>query len=151
MATTEQLVRCPHCGANNRVSRDRVSHGDAPVCGRCRSPLPALPSGGPVVVTDATFTTLVAGSTVPVLLDLWAPWCGPCRTLTPTLEILANEYGGRLRVAKLNVDENPATAARFEARSIPLLVILQGGQEVDRLVGLHPANVIRQRLSRFIS
>lgn len=101
-------------------------------------------------MTDATFAELVGRSPVPVLLDLWAPWCGPCRMLTPTLEKLAAEYGGRVRVAKLNVDENPAMANHFQARSIPLMVVLENGQEVDRLVGLQPAEAIRQRIARFL-
>ena len=101
-----------------------------------------------VVVTDATFAEMVERSPVPVLLDLWAPWCGPCLMLAPTLTKLAAEWGGKVRVAKLNVDENPAMAAHFQARSIPLLVILKNGQEVDRLVGVQPAPVIKQKVER---
>ena len=143
-----EVFRCPNCGANNRVFADRLAHGEAAVCGRCRTPLQADIT--PVEVMDATFGDLVARSPVPVLLDLWAPWCGPCRLLTPTLEKLAGSYGGRVRFAKLNVDENPATAARFGARSIPLLVVLKDGREVDRLVGLHPESTIRQCLDRVL-
>lgn len=150
---TAQLIRCPHCGANNRVSADRLAHGEAAVCGRCKSPLPAVDgdsSGGVTVVTDATFTDVVVRSPVPVLLDLWAPWCGPCLMLAPTLEKLAAEWGGRVRVAKLNVDENPAIAARFQARSIPLMVLLKNGQEMERLVGVQPPQTIRQRVERLL-
>ena len=155
--TTQELIRCPNCGATNRVSADRLAHGEAPVCGRCKSPLPtdgsgstsgAAAGGAVVVVTDATFAEMVERSPVPVLLDLWAPWCGPCLMLAPTLTKLAAEWGGKVRVAKLNVDENPAMAARFQARSIPLLVILKNGQEVDRLVGGQPAPVIKQKVER---
>ena len=145
------------CGANNRVSADRVSHGESPVCGRCKALLPidapvpaSADAGRPVDVTDATFAELVDRSPVPVLLDLWAPWCGPCRALAPTLVALAAEWGGRVRVAKLNVDENPHAAARFQARSIPLMVVLNNGREVDRLVGLQPAPAIRQRVERAV-
>ena len=88
---------------------------------------------------------------MPVLLDLWAPWCGPCRMIAPVLESLASEWAGRVRIAKLNVDENPATASRFNARSIPLLVVIKDGREVDRIIGVQPREEIERRLQRVAS
>jgi thioredoxin len=132
------------------VNADRLAGGESPVCGRCKTPLRPDGGGGVVTVTDSNFAQIVAQSPVPVLLDLWAPWCGPCRMLAPTLEKLAAEWGGRVRVAKLNVDENPLMANRFQARSIPLMVVLKNGQEMERLVGLQPAEAIRQRLAKFL-
>jgi thioredoxin len=85
---------------------------------------------------------------VPVLVDAWAPWCAPCRMIAPVIDQLAAEMAGRVRVAKLNVDENPATAARFRLRSIPTLLILSGGREVDRIVGVQPKTEIARRLER---
>src|ERR671912_385206 len=140
------VIRCPSCGANNRVDPERTAQGNEAVCARCKNPLPV--SGKPVTVTDATFAAEVERSPVPVLLDLWAPWCGPCRMVARVIEELAAEMAGRVRVAKLNVDENPATAARFRVQSIPTLLVLRGGREVDRIVGVQPKAAIMQRLER---
>jgi len=140
------LIRCPACGATNRVSRERVAADLRPRCGRCKQPLPV--DLEPVTVTDATFAADVERSPLPVLVDAWALWCGPCRTIAPVIEDLASELAGRVRVAKLNVDENPMTAARFGLRSIPTLLVLAGGREVDRLVGVQPKSEIVRRLER---
>ena len=141
-----QLIRCPTCGATNRVPPEKLKLGLEPVCGRCKTPL--LGASTPLTVTDATFSTEVEGAPVPVLLDLWAPWCGPCRMVAPVLEELAKEMAGRVRVAKLNVDENPATASRFQVRSIPTLLLLKGGREMDRIVGVQPKAEIARRIQR---
>ena len=140
------LIRCPACGTGNRVPADKLARGLRPVCGRCKQPLPA--DGAPVTVTDATFAAEVERSPLPVVLDMWAAWCGPCRTLEPIVAELAGEMAGRLRFAKLNVDENPATAARFNVRSIPTLLVLQGGREIDRIVGVQPKVELARRLER---
>lgn len=142
------LVRCPSCGATNRVPRDKLVAGLAPVCGRCKTPLPV--GRKPVTVTNATFAAEVEGSPLPVLLDMWAPWCGPCRAVGPVVDELAGEWAGRVRVGKLNIDENPATAARFGVNSIPTLLVFNGGREVDRLVGAHPKAEIARRLERVV-
>jgi thioredoxin 2 len=144
-----QLIRCPSCAAKNRVPLEKLEQGLQPVCGRCKTPL--LADEKPVTVTDATFSAQVEQSPIPVLLDLWAPWCGPCRMMAPVLEELAKETAGRVRVAKLNVDENPATAARFDVRGIPTLLILKRGNEIDRIVGAQPKAAIAQRLERVLS
>jgi thioredoxin len=146
MAET-QVILCPACGAKNRVDLQKAAQGNEPVCGRCKKPLPAAQ---PFTVTDATFATEVEGSPLPVLLDMWAPWCGPCRMIAPVLEELATEMAGRVRIGKLNVDENPVTAGRFNVRSIPTLLIMRSGKEVDRLVGVLPKNEIKQRLERAV-
>jgi thioredoxin len=102
----------------------------------------------PVIVTDATFAADVERSPLPVLVDAWAAWCGPCRMVAPAIDELAAELSGRVRVAKLNVDENPATASRLGVRSIPTLLVMAGGREIDRIVGAQPKEAIRERLER---
>jgi thioredoxin 2 len=144
-----QLIRCSTCGATNRVPLEKIQQGLKPVCGRCKTPLAAA-DNKPVTVTDATFSAEVERSPLPVLLDLWAPWCGPCRMVAPVVEELATEMAGRVRVAKLNVDENPAIATRFQVRSIPTLLVLKGGREMERIVGVQPKSEIVQRLQRAI-
>ena len=142
------MVQCPACGVTNRVPTDRLRAQLEPVCGKCRSPLPV---GRPQAVTDASFGQDVEHSPLPVLVDAWAPWCGPCHMIAPVIDQLATELADRVRVVKLNVDENPRTAARFDLRSIPTLLILKDGREIDRLVGVQPKQEIARRLEQAIA
>lgn len=145
--TEAQLTRCPNCGATNRVPPKKGQ----PICGRCKTPLEnAAHAAHPVTITDQNFLSEVEQSPLPVLLDLWAAWCGPCRMIAPMIEQLAVEMDGRVRVAKLNIDENPQTAARFGVRSIPTLLILKNGHEVDRIVGVQPREAILAKLKAVI-
>jgi thioredoxin len=129
------------------------AHGARPVCGKCGAVLPegtsaAAGGGKPLVVTDGSFAADVLGAGVPVLVDCWAPWCGPCRMIAPTIDQLAAESGGRYVIAKLNTDENPRVAGQFRIDAIPTMLIFHRGQLVDRIVGLQPKPVIVQRLER---
>ena len=118
------------------------------MCGRCKRPLSA--QGEPVEVSDQTFAREVEASPIPVLVDMWAAWCGPCRMLAPTIDQIAADFAGRVKVAKLNVEENPQTAGRFRIEGIPAMLIFKDGREVDRIVGLAPKPQIAQRLERFL-
>ncbi|MDT7813363.1 MAG: thioredoxin 2 [Acidobacteriaceae bacterium] len=142
------LIHCSACGATNRVPQERIKEGLKPVCGKCKTPL--VISTHPLTVTDATFAADVERFDLPVLLDLWAPWCGPCRMIAPVLDDLAREMSGRVRIAKLNIDENPETARRFNVQSIPMLLVMKGGREIDRIIGVQPKTEIVRRLERAV-
>ena len=146
-----QIVACRQCGAKNRVEESKLANSAA-TCGRCGTRLEtnANTNGNkPVVVTDATFQREVLDAVgPPVLLDCWAPWCGPCRVIAPVMDQLAAESQGRYRVAKLNVDENPETASRYQIASIPTMLIFKNGKLIDRIIGGHPKQTIAERLAR---
>ncbi len=149
-----QVVVCGKCGTKNRVDEQRLASSEAK-CGRCGARLaPGKSSSNgnetkPVVVTDATFQREVLQSKGrPVLLDCWAPWCGPCRIVGPIMDQLAAESQGRYRIAKLNVDENPATAGKYQIASIPTMLIFKDGQLIDRIIGAQSKQAIQQRLAQ---
>lgn len=144
-----QTIRCPACGVANRVPSGPLRRGREPICGRCKQTLALARSPAtPMPVTDATFAADVERAPLPVVVDMWAPWCGPCRMIAPVLDELATEMAGRVRFAKLNVDENPATAGRFNVRSIPTLLVMKNGREIDRIVGVQPKAELALRLGR---
>ena len=146
METDSIIIKCPDCGVNNRIPASRTN--DKPVCGKCKAPLSTgSASGVPVDVTDYTFEKEVMSCPGPVLVDCWAPWCGPCRSLSPVLEKLASEYRGRLKIAKLNTDDNPKVAMKYNIQSIPTMLLFNNGQQVDRIVGALPKQEIERKLA----
>jgi thioredoxin 2 len=123
-------LACEHCLATNRVPASRLA--DKPVCGRCKK---ELLDGRPVELTDANFDLFTQRTELPVLVDFWAPWCGPCVGMAPQFDLAARQLKGRAVLAKVNSDDNPKTSARFGIRSIPTLVRLDGGLEKSRQTG----------------
>ena len=133
------IIACPHCNARNRVPPARLA--EAPACGQCHAPLFVAK---PVALDAAGFDAHVARADVPVLVDFWAPWCGPCRMMAPQFEQAARALKGKALLVKVNSDDNPRSAARFGIRSIPTLVRLEHGREVARVAGARPAGQIVQ-------
>jgi len=132
------IAKCQNCGAKNRLKMPPA--GQLPACGNCGHDLPWL-----VKITDATFNNEINAS-VPVLVDFWAEWCGPCRMISPVLKDLAKELAGKLKIAKLNVDENPVISGEYKVQSIPMLLVFKEGQVVDTFVGAMPKGAMLERL-----
>jgi thioredoxin 2 len=138
-----ELITCPHCGRKNRVP---TAAAGTPSCGNCHQPLPWIVNAG-----DDSFAEVAEQSTVPVLVDLWAPWCGPCRMVSPALAQLATERAGSLKLVKVNVDESPRLQQRFGIQSIPTLMVLRGGKVIARQVGAAPADALRSWLEQSLT
>jgi len=149
MNTDSIIIRCTSCGIKNRIPKIRLN--DRPVCGSCHSLLPkSQVLDTPVAVSDNNFNDEIISSPLPVLLDCWAPWCGPCRTVGPIIDQLAKEYAGKVKFAKLNVDENPDTAAKYNIMSIPTMLLFKDGKVVNSFVGALPKAEIENHLRTFL-
>ena len=133
-------VVCAHCGKTNRLP---VAAKGRPRCGQCREPLPWIVDAG-----DADFSEIAQQASIPVLVDLWAEWCGPCRQVSPALVQLARERAGKLKLVKVDVDGAPGLSERFDVRAIPTLIVLRGGEVIARQTGAAPVTVLREWLDR---
>jgi len=130
MSNPAQIVVCPHCQSANRIPTARL--GDNPRCGKCKQP---LFTGRPIVLTDQTFDRHLSRSEVPLVVDFWAPWCGPCKMMAPFFEQAASELEPHVRLVKVNTDENPMLAQRYQINSIPTTAVFKGGREAARQPG----------------
>jgi len=139
----ESVVLCSQCGTGNRLKT--AAPDQAPVCGKCKSPLPWIING-----TDIGFRKELETS-MPVLVDFWADWCAPCRMTAPALEALAREKAGHVKLVKINVDQNPTTAGRFNIRSIPTMILFKNGQAVETLVGAMSKEALLERLDSHLA
>ena len=139
----DELIKCAHCGRRNRVP---AAAPGTPRCGNCHEPLQWI-----VNTSDDGFAEVAEKSPVPVLVDLWAPWCGPCRMVSPALEQLASERAGRIKLVKVNVDESPRLQQRFGIQSIPTLMLLRDGKVIARQVGAAPVDTLRAWLDQSLA
>jgi thioredoxin 2 len=134
----ESIAACPQCGAKNRLKS--APSDQVPICGKCKASLPWI-----VSTTDISFRKELETET-PVLVDFWAQWCAPCRMTAPVLESLAQDKAGQIKILKINIDENPATAGQFNVRSIPTLILFKNGHPVETLVGAMPKEALLAKL-----
>lgn len=137
------IVTCPHCGKRNRLPRAAEGH---PRCGNCHRALPWVVDAG-----DDDFAEVAERADLPVLVDLWAVWCGPCRMVSPVLEQLATEYAGRIKLVKVDVDAAPRISERFEVRAVPTLLVLDEGRVEARQAGAAPAPVLHEWLDQALA
>lgn len=142
------ILTCTQCQAKNRIPLERMN--DGPVCGKCRSALPIESLSIPMIVSDQTFDRDVLGSSLPVLVDCWAPWCGPCKAVGPIMDQLATRYRGRVRVAKLNLDENTLIGSRYAISSVPTFLLVKEGKVIDKLIGALPEEQLESAIARIL-
>ncbi len=148
MNESSVILACSACNAKNRIPLTRLD--DAPICGKCQTPLPVDDLSRPVDVSDQNFDQVVLASPIPVMVDCWAPWCGPCRSISPMMVSLARKYRARIKIAKLNLDENTMIGSRYSITSVPTFLLIQNGRIVDKLVGALPKEHLEAAVERIL-
>lgn len=137
------IIACSNCGQKNRIAPAKLP--SAGTCGKCHLPLGTLSE--PVEADTATFDNVLASSPVPVLVDFWAPWCAPCRAVGPTVDAVADEFAGKAKVGKVNIDEHPSIAAKFGVQSIPTIIVVKNGAITSTFVGIRDQETLSEALS----
>jgi thioredoxin 2 len=143
MTAAARTVRCPACGKNNRVPAAEQGH---PTCGNCHQRLPWIADAD-----DAAFEEVAERATIPVLVDMWATWCAPCRMVSPALEKVAGDLAGRIKLVKVDIDRSPTLAQRFQVQAVPTLLVLDRGAVVARQAGAAPAATLRRWVEQAIA
>lgn len=148
-AVPPYLVRCSECGAKNKVPSEKIDRG--PVCGKCRKPLKTGELFSPQpIVTEQNFSEKVLRSPIPVLLFAWAPWCTTCRTFMPVVDAFAREVKGRVRVAKMNVDQTPNLSSQYAIMSVPQVFVFEGGELRENFPGALQTHELRMKMARYL-
>ena len=147
MASQDIIIACKKCRTKNRIPRSRIH--DHPICARCKASLSGIPFE-PINVEDSTFKQEVLEHTGTVLVDCWAPWCGPCRSIGPILDALALEFAGQIKMVKINMDQNPITSSTYAIQSIPTMLFFKNGKRIDSLIGAHPKSDIVKKIKSIL-
>jgi len=142
------IVACPSCKTKNKMTASKQHL--SPRCGKCHAPLPMAGYARPVELTDQDAAQVIREADLPLLLDLYSPSCGPCRTLAPVIDRLARQFFGRMIIAKLDTSTNPRTAGHYGIRGVPTLIFLKNGQVVDQVVGALPEDALVAKLNNFL-
>jgi thioredoxin 2 len=138
------LIKCPHCQKFNRIPVERLS--ESPICGSCKSSLLV----SPIDADEASFHEILKSCTLPIIVDFWAPWCGPCKIFAPTFKLSAAKFGEKILYVKIDTEANSSIAQQYNIRSIPTLAVFKNATEIERISGALPPAQLAELIARFI-